>query len=479
LNSKGGNVKKSSVLKLTCIVFAICAATALTSAQTVTTLATFDITNGADPFAGVVQGADGNFYGTTAVGGSSVNCTTGCGTIYKITPAGTLTTLHSFDGADGSSLQSGLVLATDGNFYGTAYAGGTMGGTTCNEDGYVGCGAVFKITPSGALTTLYNFCSQANCADGRNPASSLVQSQNGDLYGTTNFGGVNTEGTVFKITPAGTLTTLHSFDQTDGYIPNGTLVQASNGSFYGTTLNGGNNACAGGCGTVFKITPSGALVTVHRFSGPDGSFPLAGLALASDGNFYGTTNFGGTFNDGTVFKMSPGGKVTSLYNFNVGPGPYGGLVQGTDGNFYGTTQGGNTVFQITPAGVLTTLFTFNYVDGYEPLDTLVQGTDGNFYATTYQGGDNYGTVFSLAMGLSPFVETNPATGVVGGRVAILGNSLTGTTAVNFNGTSAKFRVVSDTEIVTEVPSGASSGEVTVTTPGSGTLKSNVAFRVLK
>jgi uncharacterized repeat protein (TIGR03803 family) len=472
-------VKKSSVSKLACIVVVICAAAALTSAQTVATLTFFDIANGADPFAGVVQGADGNFYGTTAIGGSSVNCTNGCGTIYKITSSGTLTTLHSFDGTDGSSLQGGLVLATDGNFYGTAYAGGTMGGTTCNEDGYVGCGTVFKITPSGVLTTLYNFCSLPNCADGRNPASSLAQAPNGDLYGTTNFGGVNREGTVFKITPAGTLTTLHSFNQTDGYIPNGLLAQAPNGNFYGTTLNGGSNdTCTGGCGTVFKITPLGALVTVHSFAGSDGSFPIAGVVLASDGNFYGTTNFGGTFNYGTVFKMSPAGKLTSLYSFNGGTGPYGGLVQGTDGNFYGTTQGSNTVFQITPAGVLTTLFTFNYSDGFEPLDTPLQGTDGNFYATTYQGGDNYGTVFTLMMGLSPFVETNPTTGAVGEQVAILGNSLTGATAVSFNGIAAKFKVVSSTEIVTEVPSGASSGKITVTTSGSGTLKSNVAFRVM-
>lgn len=462
--------------KLACIVFAICAA-AVTSAQTVTTLAIFDITNGADPFAGLVQGADGDFYGTTAIGGSSVNCTNGCGTIYKITSAGTLTTLHSFDGTDGSSMESGLVLAADGNFYGTAYAGGTMGGTACNFDGYVGCGTVFKITPSGVLTTLYNFCSQANCADGNNPASSLVQASNGDFYGTTNFGGANKEGTIFKITPAGVLTTLHSFNQTDGFIPNGALVQASNGDFYGTTIYGGNNECLGGCGTIFKVTATGALVSLHSFTGLDGIAPLAGLALANDRNFYGTTNFGGSFNGGTVFKMSPAGNLASLYSFDEGSyGPYGGLVQGTDGNFYGTTQGSNTVFQITPAGVLTTLFTFNYLDGYEPLDTPVQGTDGNFYATTYQGGDNYGTVFSLTMGLSPFVETNPTTGAVGQRVAILGNSLTGATAVSFNGTAAKFSVVSSTEIVAEVPSGASNGKVTVTTPG-GMLKSNTIFRV--
>ncbi len=471
-------MKKSRWSKLACIVFAICAAAALTSAQTVATLAIFDVTNGADPFSGLVQGADGSFYGTTAIGGSSANCSNGCGTVYKITSAGTLTTLHSFDGTDGASLQSGLVLAADGNFYGTAYAGGTMGGTACNVDGYVGCGTVFKITPAGVFTTLYNFCSHANCADGRTPASSLVQASNGDLYGTTDLGGVHNEGTVFKITPAGALTTLHSFNQSDGYGPNGALVQDPNGNFYGTTTGGGNNACLGGCGTVFKITPSGKLTLLHSFTGPDGDAPLAALVLANDGNFYGTTNFGGSFSGGTIFKMSPAGNLTSLYSFDEGSyGPYGGLVQGTDGNFYGTTQGSNTVFQFAPAGVLTTLFTFNYLDGYEPLDTPMQGTDGNFYATTYQGGDNYGTVFSLTMGLSPFVETNPTTGVVGERVTILGNSLTGATAVSFNGTAARFSVVSSTEIVAAVPSGASSGKVTVTTPG-GTLKSNMVFRVV-
>jgi uncharacterized repeat protein (TIGR03803 family) len=461
---KGGIEGQSSFLKMVGVVLVFCAAAAIASSQTVTTLATFDITNGADPVTGLVQGTDGNFYGTTQAGGASGNCTNGCGTVFKITAAGTLTTLHSFEGTDGSGSEGGLVLGSDGNFYGTTYAGGTNGD-----------GTVFKITPAGTLTTLHTF----GGSDGRNPASSLVQATNGYFYGTTNFGGASDEGTVFKINAAGTLTALHSFDQTDGFIPKGGLVQATNGNFYGTTTYGGAN----NYGTVFKITNAGALTSLHSFDDTDGAYPLGGLVQGADGNFYGTTNFGGTGTNcqtscGTVFKITAGGTLTTLYNFNTsqGPyGPYGGLVPGTDGNFYGTTQA-NMVFQITPVGVLTPLFTFNYVDGFEPLDALVQGTNGNFYGTTYQGASGYGTVFSLSMGLGPFVETKPALGKVGAKVTLLGNNLNGSTAVTFNGIPAVFKIVSNSEITTTVPSGATTGKVQVTTPKK-TLKSNVVFRV--
>jgi uncharacterized repeat protein (TIGR03803 family) len=450
-----------SVLKIAGIVLVFCAAAAIASAQTVTTLANFDIANGADPFTGLVQGTDGNFYGTTQAGGSSANCVRGCGTIFKITPEGTLTTLHSFDGTDGSGSEGGLVLGTDGNFYGTTYGGGA------NDDG-----TVFKITPAGALTTLHTF----GGPDGRSPASSLLQATDGNFYGTTNFGGANSEGTVFKISAAGTLTTVHSFDLTDGYIPNGGLVQTANGIFYGTTSVGGAN----NYGTVFKMTAAGTLATLHNFDSTDGAYPLGGLVQAADGTFYGTANFGGSGTGcqagcGTIFKMAASGALTTLYNFSNGQGPYCALIQGTDGNFYGTSQG-NMVFQITPAGVLTPLFTFNYVDGFEPLAPLVQGTNGKFYGTTYQGGDVYGTVFSLSMGIGPFVETMPTSGKVGAKVTLLGNNLTGSTAVTFNGTPAVFTVVSSSEITTTVPSGATTGKVEVRTP-KRTLKSNVVFRV--
>jgi uncharacterized repeat protein (TIGR03803 family) len=234
---------------------------------------------------------------------------------------------------------------------------------------------------------------------------------------------------VFKITLTGTLTTLHSFDSTDGDAPRA-LVQGTDGNFYGTTTQGGAN----GYGTVFKITPSGKLTTLDSFA-PYG-FPEATLVLATDGNFYGTTSSGGTEGDGTIFK-------------------------------------------ITPSGKLTTLHTFDGTDGAEIAAALVQDTNGTFYGTApFGGANNDGTVFSLSVGLGPFVETQPTSGKVGAAVKILGTDLTGATSVTFNGTVAVFKVVSASLITTNVPTGATTGTVEVTTP-KGTLKSNVVFRVTK
>jgi len=206
--------------------------------------------------------------------------------------AQTLTTLHSFDGADGYNPGgAALVQTSDGNFYGTTAHGGTNG--NCGING--GCGTVFKITPSGTLTTLYNF---SGGSDGAYP-SGLVQASDGNFYGATSEGGNLGNcfgegcGTVFKITPTGTLTTLHIFDETDGVGPT-PLVQATDGNFYGTTFAGGANGnCTEGCGTVFKITPAGMLTTLHNFGGTDGYWPSAGLVQATDENFYGTTYAGG------------------------------------------------------------------------------------------------------------------------------------------------------------------------------------------
>ena len=288
-------MKTFGILKMACTIFVVCAATAIAApAQTFTTLHIFDGTDGEYPAAGLVQGTDGNFYGTTGYGGATT-CTYGCGTIFKITPAGTLTTLHSFDYTDGEyPLGVGLVQATDGNFYGTTYSGAAYG-----------YGTVFKITPASALTTLHSFDS----TDGADPEAGLVQGTDGSFYGTTYFGGAYNYGTIFKITPAGTLTTLHSFDYTDGEYPlGGGLVQATDGNFYGTT-----SEVANGYGTVFKITPTGTLTTLHSFHVTDGAYPEA-LVQATDGNFYGTTSFGGTAGNctpggcGTVFKISPGAR---------------------------------------------------------------------------------------------------------------------------------------------------------------------------
>ena len=289
--------------------------------------------DGTSPDAGLVLGNDGNFYGTTSGGGVYLYY----GTVFKITPAGLLTTLHSFQSypTDGDAPVAALVRGSDGNFYGTTELGGS--GTF---------GTVFKITPSGVLTTLYNF---GDGAHGWYPYAGLVQGSDGNFYGTTFSGGDYSAGTAFKITPAGELTTLYSFCAqpgcADGNGPWAGLVQASDGSFYGTTYSGGANFG----GTVFKLTPAGSLTTLHGFCAQDGCAdgeePVAGLVQASDGNFYGTTTYGGAYTSyGTVFKITPQGGLTTLHSFDGtdGSAPWGGLVQAPDGFFYGTTVEGGT-----------------------------------------------------------------------------------------------------------------------------------------
>ena len=485
------------VAKTFCIVLMFCAASAIPlPAQTFTGLVSFDYTDGASPYSSVIQGVDGNFYGTTYGGGSGSNCFYNCGTVFEITPSGTLTTLHNFVGTDGSNPVGALVQGADGNFYGTTENGGANDLAECNQSPLVGCGTVFRITPSGVLTTLHSFCSLANCADGAWPTGTLVQGTDGNFYGTTwqgaNQGSANTClmdgrfgcGTVFKITPDGTLTVLHDFcsgsNCTDGYWPIGGLVQATDGNFYGTTAAGGGS----GKGTIFKITAAGNLTTLgHPGSG---NYATASLVQGVDGNFYGTTLSGGD-GYGTVYRATPAGIVTTLHSFGfASDGEYPvGLVQATDGNFYGTTKTGTTgsygeIYKITSTGTLTVVYNLAGNDGSTPVAALVQGTDGNFYGTTSSGGFNryYGTVFQLDTGLAPFIETEPTSGAVGTPVTILGTNVAGATSVTFNGTAATFDIVSSTEITTTVPAGATTGPVKVTTPG-GSVTSNVNFVVLE
>jgi uncharacterized repeat protein (TIGR03803 family) len=482
-------------------------------AQVIKTLVSFDGANGANAVVNLVQGIDGYLYGTTFLGGNGTGCIfgssgSGCGTVFKISSAGSLETLYSFcnqtNCTDGENPSAGLVQATDGNFYGTTGNGGA--------NGPHGFGTVFRITPSGTLTTLYSFCNGGDhCADGSNPEAGLAQASDGNFYGTTQSGGAYDKGTVFKITAEGILTTLHSFcsepNCADAYSPEAGLVQGADGKLYGTTYLGGSGAqgCNGGCGTVFDITLRGDLTTIHDFHGTDGYGPQGtALIQATDGNFYGTTPQGGRkFGDvspGTLFRMTPGGGLTTLYDFCSQPNcadgdwPYGALAQGSDGNLYGTTsdaQGGygaGTVFKITPSGPLTTLYHFcsqpNCADGANPDGGLVQATDGEFYGTTYQSGNlacgngyGCGTVFSLDVGLGPFVAFVRPYGKVGQTGGILGQGFTGTTSVMLNGTPANFTVVSDTYLTATVPPGATTGYVTVTTP-TGVLTSNVPFRVI-
>jgi uncharacterized repeat protein (TIGR03803 family) len=330
------------------------------------------------------------------------------------------TSLYSFSGDnDGGGPLGGLVQGSDGYFYGTTVNGGTNS-----------AGTVFKISTSGALTSLYSF-SGGN--DGANPYAGLVQGSDGNFYGTTQSGGKPTAGgpagTVFKISPNGALTNLYSFTDSftggnDGASPEAGLVLGRDGNFYGTTFQGGtyffSNSGTNGYGTVFKISTNGVLISLYAFSANDGANPQAGLVPGSDGYFYGTTQSGGMNNAGTVFKLSTNGALTSLYSFsggNDGANPYAGLVQGSDGNFYGTTQiggtngGEGTLFKIGANGSYTSLYSFSGGnDGSNPQVGLVQGSDGNFYGTTYGGGTGgAGTVFRLTVPLGPpHLTTIPA-----------------------------------------------------------------------
>jgi len=434
------------------------AASTISQAQSLTTLHTFcplgaPCSDGSNPdgsnpvWGGLVQGTDGAFYGTTQNGGKN-----SYGTVFKITSTGSPTTLYSFckelNCTDGSNPYGGLVQGSDGNFYGTTSIGGAFSASPGS-----GYGTVFRITPTGTLTTIYSF--QPNCSDGCNPFATLVQGADGNFYGTASQGGVsvfntNAWGTVFRITPPppdssalGTLTTIYNFcsqpNCADGGTPGAPLVLGSDGNFYGTTSNAGANNQGG---TVFKLTPPppdssalGTLTTLYSFcfqSGcTDGKSPTySALVQASDGNFYGTTIDGGTNSNGTIFKVIPSGTSSgtypSFYSFTCsqnnscpnGRRPWAGLVQASDGNLYGTTTGGGnngdfgTVFTITLNGTLTPLYSFcpqggACTDGESPYSPVVEGADGNLYGTTWQGGNGYGTIFTL--GLSAPAVTLSAT----------------------------------------------------------------------
>jgi uncharacterized repeat protein (TIGR03803 family) len=416
----------------------------------------------------VAQGRDGNLYSTTPFGGAN-----GEGAMFKITTGAALTVPYSFASTN-ENPYSGLTLGTDGSFYGTTYGGGTSG-----------LGTVFTITPSGTVKVLYNFTGSSS---GSGPFAPPIQGSNGDLFGTTTEGGTNNDGTVYSITPSGTLVWSTSFDGTNGNRPFAPLVQGNNGSFYGTTELGGT----GDAGVVFKITPAGTL-TSYSLNGGELSF--SPLVQGSDGNFYGTTSSGGTKHYGAIFKMTPGGTVTVIHDLNGttdGAYPFAGLVQATDGNFYGTTSGGpmtpqGTIFSISPTAPYpyTVLQTFDGTTGAVPYVTLVQHTNGILYGDTDSGGDGdmgctagtCGVFYSLDISAGPFVSLVSTSGKVGNTVEVLGQGFKGTTGVFFNGTSATFKVSpSDTYLTATVPTGATKGFVTVVTP-SGTLTSNKEFVV--
>jgi uncharacterized repeat protein (TIGR03803 family) len=380
----------------------------ITTNGTLTRLYSFSGANdGSRPSAPLVQGGDSNLYGTTSNNRNS-NSSSAFGTVFRVTTNGALTTLYSFTNFNNGDLPNGaLEQGSDGNFYGTTQVGGTSSSSSNATSGY---GTVFRMNPNGALTSLYSF---SDTNDGAYPQCGLVQGSDGSFYGTTQGGGTNSLGTVFKITPNGILTSLYSFTGgSDGARPSAPLVQGGDGNFYGTTENGGTNSF----GTVFKITPSGTLTSLYSFSGgSDGAFPQTALVQGSNGSFYGTAPLGGTTNSfGTVFKITPSGAVTILHEFtggNDGANPYGALVQGSDGNFYGTTSqrgaGGNgTVFQlvITPS--------------VPPLFTAVTRTGGTVSLTwSVQAGEMYQIQYNSDLRSTNWVNLGPVATAAGATLS--------------------------------------------------------------
>ncbi|MBN3923001.1 choice-of-anchor tandem repeat GloVer-containing protein [Nostoc sp. NMS4] len=359
-------------------------------AATLTTVVNFNGINGATPKSGVFKGngTDGNLYGTTSAGGTS-----GKGTAFKLTPAGftTLTTLINFTGTSGTNKGTNpvarLFQAADGNLYGATFTGGTSN-----------LGTVFKLAKTAftTLTTFVNFTG----ANGANPAGRLITGGDGNLWGTSSTGGTNNKGTIFKVSPTtGALTSIRSFSGTNGATPLARLQLATDGNYYGSTSAGGTS----NKGVVFKLTPAGIL-TSYSFSGTNGANPQSAL-IESSGFLYGTTKLGGVNDKGAIFKVPIGGGTPVLvasFNGTNGANPTAALIKASNGNFYGTASVGGAnnkgvIYQLTGASI-TGLISFNGTNGATPESTLIQLSNGAFYGTASFGGtSNLGTVFKFVI----------------------------------------------------------------------------------
>ncbi len=346
--------------------------------------------DGGGPFAGVIRDKQGNLYGTTKEGGDNY------GIVFALSKTGTQTMRYSF--SYGAYPMAGVVRDGMGNLYGTTEGGGA------HQQG-----TVFKLSKAGTLTTLHSFCYGSGCSDGASPFAGLVRDGKGNLYGTTEYGGTNNKGAVFKVTPAGVESVLYNFCSqslcADGEYPVAGLVQDSQGNLYGTTEDGGAN----GNGTIFKLTKARSESVLYSFQGtPDGFGPVAGLFRDAKGNLYGTTEGGGAYNHGSVFEFSSAGSETVLYSFcsqqpcNDGSQPMAGVIQDGKGNLYGTTyQGGShnagTIFKLSSTRAESVLYNFtNGTDGGFIVAGLIRDKQGNLYGTSPGGGTHsWGLVFKL------------------------------------------------------------------------------------
>ena len=441
-----------------------------------------------DAGSSVMQATDGNLYMGGGTGAYNH------GAILRVTPSGGFNVLYSFcsqRGCPDGTYPSTPILGSDGNFYGTTEAGGNR----------FGGGTVYKMTLDGKLTTLYSFCTTNQCPDGAEPGG-IIQASDGNLYGITIGAAIQDSGTLFRVSTTGEFKVVHFFcsavNCVDGY-EQSTPIQGIDGNLYGTARLGGSH----NGGVLYRLTLAGEYTVIYNFCSLsdclDGGGPNT-IVQDAKGNFFGTTSAGGSKGYGTVFELTSKNQYIVLDSFNFVLGtPVGGFTLASDGNFYGTSMGtepfvgyenGGTVFEVTPKGEVTFLNVFGNScaldTGFYPVGSIFQNTAGTLYGATGFGnsvgdcnpnGFGYGTIYSVS-GLNPLVETAPVAGPVGQSVIILGNGLTGSTSVTFNGVEAEFAVESDTYIKATVPAGATTGTVSVVTP-SGTLNSNPQFRVTK
>ena len=428
VQSVGGVIRGSLVVA--CLLIA-CICNLGVHAQTLTVLAV----NVGGPQDGLILANDGNLYGTIPGG------------VFRITPSGFLTPLCSFDPSDGTDSYAPVVQALDGNFYGTT------------EFGADGWGTIFRMAPDGSLTNVFVFTGYNS---GGQPMSGLVQGGDSNLYGTTQESLVN-DGTVYRIDPQGDFTNLCLFGG------GSTLILGQDGALYGTTFEGGSR----GYGSVFSVTTNGVPTTLWSFTpGNDGGFPMAGVVEGNDGSFYGTTTASGQYNQGTVFRITASGELSTLWSFTGGDdggSPVGGLIQGHDGYFYGTTSsggsgGGGTIYRITSYGGLITLYSFSGSDGASPKGALLEYTNGVFYGTTSAGNtNNAGIVFRLDVGTNEcpvsLSGTNVNFSAKGGTDAI---------KVATRGSDCSWTPISNAPFITIVDGTIStgSGEVHLTVPGN-------------
>jgi uncharacterized repeat protein (TIGR03803 family) len=378
-------------------------------------LHTFQGTDGAGPIGQLVRDATGNLYGVAAIGGTG-RCQSngqriGCGTAFKMNKSGRILWQHSFDGQNGNEPQAGLLRDIAGNLFGTTSDGGKVNNHLCPD--LYGCGVVFQLDDAGKETILHKF---TGTPDGYIPESLLVKDSAGNLYGTAYIGGVNGYGTVFMIDETGKEMTLHNFKGgDDGCFPYPGVIRDTQGNLYGAAFNGGvSGSCNNGVGLIFKVDAAGNKTTIYSFSGADGAYPDSVLILDQHGNLFGTTSGGGSSNAciggcGTVFELSPqqGGNWSEkvLYSFcslpNCADGEFPGsgpLARDPSGNLYGVTESGGTykncngtcgvIFKLSTSGEETVLHSFTGgTDGAAPLGGLTTDAQGNLYGSALQGGN--------------------------------------------------------------------------------------------